>query len=540
MPPPSRDKIILEELFMKKMRRFAAFVAAMAMVGCMAVPMTGMFTASAYDITITNTTANHTYSAYQIFAGDLDEENGVLSNIVWGSGVDGAALLTALKADTTTGINFSACTDAASVAKALEGASAEATDAFAALVAANKAAAAKTSTAAAGTQTITGLDAGYYLVMDATTMNGVLNEATTKYIIKVVKDQSVDPKSAAPSVDKQVLDETGDAEEGSTNGWGESADHSINESFQFKLTATLEADADYADYDAYKVVFKDTMSDSITFESIASVKVSGADVAADDYSYTASANQKGGSWTLTIADITKYDTDLTNGATIEVVYNAHLNEDAKIGNVDTNKNTVYLQYSNNPNVGGEGELGQTETDTVWVFTYQVENTKVDGDKEPMNGAGFKLYADENCAQEIGLIYDATLKAYRPIKDGETAEEMKSGKGDAEGTTSGKFNIVGLDAGSYWLSETTVPVGYNKCDNIAITITAEHIEGETKATATTDFSKSQNTVNEIINQQGSTLPSTGGIGTTIFYVVGGTLVAGAGVSLIAKKRMKNVD
>ncbi len=519
---------------MRKMRRFAAIAAAAAMTACMAVPMTSMFSASAYDITISDTTKNHTYSAYQIFTGDLTD--GVLSNIVWGSGVDGAALLTALKSDTTTGIDFSACTDAASVAKKLEGASAAATDAFAVLVAANKGTASATSTAADDTQTIEGLNAGYYLVMDASSMNGVQDEATTKYIIKVVQDQSVEPKSAAPSVDKQVHDEEGDAEAGATNGWGETADHAINESFQFKLTATLDADKDYADYETYKVVFTDTMAESVTFESLASVTIGSEPVAVDDYTCSANEGQAGGSWTLTINDITKYDADLTNGATVEVVYNAHLNEKAGIGNTDVNKNTVGLQYSNNPNAGGEGELGKTKEDTVWVFTYEVNNTKTDGDNKPMTNAGFTLYLEDG-ATAVELIYDDTLKAYRPIKGEEKAEEMTSGKSDA---TTGAFNIVGLDTGTYVLKETTVPGGYNKCDDITITISATHIEADSEATATTDFSQSKNTTNAIVNQMGSTLPSTGGIGTTIFYVVGGALAAGAGVSLIAKKRMKNEE
>lgn len=503
---------------MKKMNKLLALVLAMVMV--LGLAASAFADGETYSITINNSATGHTYEAYQIFTGDLSE--GVLSNIVWGSGIseDGQTALggAAAKAET-----LKTEADAKAFAKAV--------------APYLTTAAASANTVTDGKYVISGLAAGYYLVKD---QNGSLtgdNDAYTSYILKVVGNVEVAPKSAKPTVDKQVHDETTDAEAGATDGWGESADHAINESFQFKLIAKLTADTDYASYSKYKIVFTDTMSAGVTFESIASVTVDGITLDSTHYNCTATAGQAGGSWTLTIDDIKAINgVNLTDGADIVVIYNAHLNEMAQINHASgttTNENKVGLEYSNNPNVGGEEEMGKTPEDSVWVFTYEVDNTKVDATdpekKTPLAGAGFRLY-DSTGNTEIGLIYDTTLSAYRPIKSGETAEEMTS----ADST--GVFNIKGLDAGTYVLKETTVPAGYNKCADVTVVIKATHVEATDGASATTTLSSDSNVTNTIENKQGSTLPETGGIGTTIFYVLGGMLVVCAVVLMVSKKRM----
>ena len=255
------------------------------------------------------------------------------------------------------------------------------------------------------------------------------------------------------------------------------------------------------------------------------------------------ANSAGLTWSLEIPDIKSVNQgiDLTNGATIEVIYNAHLNENAILSGVGgsaikTNNNKVGLEYSNNPNGTG---TGKTKEDYVWVFTYKVDNTKVngsvtneDGSHPALSGAKFKLYSTSDngntVGTEIGLIYDNEKEAYRPIKDGETATEMVS-------ANDGKFNIIGLDAGTYVLREEEAPSGFNKCDDITIVISAQHKETMTTG-ADLNLTNSKNTLNIIEDKKGSTLPETGGIGTTIFYVVGVVLMLGAGVLLITKRRM----
>ena len=512
---------------MKRMKKLVSVLLAAVMV----LAMTTTVFADGYTITINNEATGHTYEAYQIFTGDLSK--GVLSNIVWGSGItaDGQ---TALQNKYVTAETKSA----AGVAEALTNDNA--------VLFAKDAAGYLTTTKVDSTYnetgknyTISGLDAGYYLVKDKDSSLTDKDDAYTSYILKVAGDTTVSPKSAKPTVDKQVHDETADAEAGATDGWGESADHAINESFQFKLIANLPADTDFSAYETYKVVFTDTMSNGVTFESIASVTVDGVTLTADQYTATATAGQAGGSWTLTINNIKSIaSVNLTDGADIVVIYNAHLNENAQVNHesgTTTNQNEVYLQYSNNPNASGEGgnELGKTPEDIVWVFTYEVDNTKVDAtnstDRTPLAGAGFRLY-DSTGTTEIGLIYDSTISAYRPVKSGETAVEMTS----ADST--GVFNIKGLDAGTYVLKETTVPSGYNKCADTTVVIRATHVEDASGSFATTTLSNDSNVTNTIENKQGSTLPETGGMGTTIFYVIGAILVIGAGVVLITRKRM----
>ena len=138
-----------------------------------------------------------------------------------------------------------------------------------------------------------------------------------------------------------------------------------------------------------------------------------------------------------------------------------------------------------------------------------------------------MYKGEN---EVKLIKDNELDAYRPVKGEEVGEEMFSASG------TGKFNIVGLDAGTYTLLETTTPSGYNTCEPITVIISATHTEKKEGTDATTDLTNSKNMNNKVVNKKGSTLPSTGGMGTTIFYVVGSILVLGAAILLITKKRM----
>ena len=512
---------------MKKFKKLASMMLALVMALTMTLSLVSAD--GTYTITINNEVTGHTYEAYQIFTGDLS--NGVLSNIVWGSGITSEGQ-TALQnkydaADTKS---------AAGVAEALTNDNA--------VQFAKDAAGYLTTTKAVSTYskadkkyTIDGLAAGYYLVKDQNDLLAGTDDAYTSYILKVVGNTNVTPKSAKPTVDKQVHDETADAETGASDGWGESADHAINESFQFKLIAKLPADTDFNAYDTYKVEFTDTMSAGVTFESIDSVTVDGVTLTASQYTVTATAGQAGGNWTLTISNIKSIEgVILADGADIVVIYNAHLNENAQVNHESgstTNKNTVYLQYSNNPNVSGGGELGKTPEDSVWVFTYEVDNTKVDATdsakKTPLAGAGFRLY-DSTDTTEIGLIYDETLSAYRPVKSGETAVEMTSASG------TGVFNIKGLDAGTYILKETTVPAGYNKCADTTVVIKAAHVEDTSGASATTTLSSDSNITNTIENKQGSTLPETGGMGTTIFYVVGAILVLGAGILLITRRRM----
>lgn len=472
-----------------------------------------------YSITITNPVAGHTYEAYQIFSGDLHGK--VLSNVKWGNG----------QTDHEVGSDATEAADALKVEADAEKLAKE-------INLSTTIAGTSVYDATNGKYVISGLAPGYYLVKDQdNSLSADANDAYTKFIVQIAGNATVNPKSSKPTVDKQVLDEKDDAEPGSTDGWGETADHAINESYQYKLIAKLPNEKDLDAYTSYKLVFHDTMASGVSFENIVSVKVTARDntvTPITDYTCTATANQAGGSWSLTIADLKTVISDI-KGANVEVIYNAHLNNAADISATGINSNEVQLEYSNNPNVGGEGSTGKTEKDMVWVFTYMMDNTKIDGDtKAPLGGAGFELYDAQG--NKVKLVYDDSLSGYRIAKEGETpVEEMFSA------ADTGFFNIIGVDAGTYTLKEKTVPGGYNKCNDIEIKLEGYHTENplsqDTASCVITKYQdgKATNTFT-IENNQGAVLPETGGIGTVIFYVIGGVLVVGAAVAFITRKRM----
>ena len=300
-------------------------------------------------------------------------------------------------------------------------------------------------------------------------------------------------------------------------------------------------DRAYDYYDKYTVCFNDTLSKGITFDNLDKVEIANGDgstsqvIDAANYTRTPNGSQ---SFTLTIDNVktcaAAAGLNLNDGATITVTYTAHLNDNATVNTAGgpattDNKNRVYLEYSNNPRI--DTSLDQTTTSEVCVYTYQLNNTKYHDDDTQGNelgGAGFKLYSDADCKNEVKLYQKDNF--YFPIKDAtdkDAVEMMISGQ-------DGQFNVKGLDAGTYYLRETNPPKDYSACDDKEIVISATHTEYNVT------LSGESNLNNKIINKKagGITLPSTGGIGTTIFYVVGGGLMVAAIVLLVTKKRMEN--
>ena len=518
-----------------------AATAAMAIAG-FAGASTAMAAEGTHTVTISPAKSGHTYEAYQIFTGNLGTD-GSLGNVVWGSGIDSAKLEastdTLLKDKSAADVSTALATNADNSTQAKAYATA-----FSGVLSTTHTDSGVFSSAGNGSYTISGLEDGYYLIQDqAGTLSGQ-NDAYTSFILKIIGDDvTVAPKSTQPTVDKKVQDETADAEQGATDGWGDTADHDINESFKFKLDASIPAEANLADYKTYKVKFNDTMSKGVTFESIESVTVNGNDGTAakswtltgTDYAATTPTAAENGmqSWSLTIDDvIAKCEgIKIAQGFTVEVIYNAHLNEKATINNASgttDNKNSVNLEYSNNPNADG---TGKTKDETVYAFTFGITNKKVINsvDGEALANAGFKLYKNEACTQEYELVKDNTLGAYRPAKAGESAVEMKSA---ADGT----FPIKGLDAGTYYLKETTTPAGYTTAEVTTIKINATHSidnGGNPQVTLSQDSTLD----NKIVDKKGSNLPSTGGMGTTILYAAGAAivLVAAFGIAFAVRRR-----
>ena len=508
----------------KAMKKLMAALLAVAMVCAMAIPA---WAAKGEPVTSSGVSlTKHDFEAYQIFSAKLDSTKNKLSDVTWGDGVKGDELLAALKTATTLG-DFSKCNTASDVAKELEGFTAEKATKFAAFVANGYLA----TTKIAGTGTIELPSAGYYLIKDVTEVEGEY-DASNLTLLLVSGPETVTPqvKTDIPTLEKKVKDKNDST--GETTGWQDSADYDIGDTIPYQLTATL---GNVSNFDTYYVEFVDTMQ-HLTYSSITSVKVGDRTLNAGEYSSNwDSANKK---LTVSIDNVKAFGA--TNGSKITVEYTAILDADAVLGSTG-NPNEAYLVFSNNPN--GDGK-GKTAPDKNIVFTYKVVANKVDEHDQPLTGAAFALYkklpAVPNPEDGTSYFMEGT-DAYTLVKELNVGENGEVA--DKKLTT---FEWTGIDDGEYMIKEIITPAGYNSIEPIKFTVTADHeIEAaDPKLTELTGGDKFTGAVStgtltaNIQNRMGSTLPGTGGIGTTIFYVVGGGLMVAAAILLITKKRMEN--
>ncbi|SFR69876.1 LPXTG-motif cell wall anchor domain-containing protein/fimbrial isopeptide formation D2 domain-containing protein [Streptococcus equinus] len=479
---------------MKKFKLFlAAFVATLfAFAGVKA---------SAYTITIKNPSTGHTYEAYQVFSGKLYKGDGAatptLSDIDWGTGVNA--------------FTYDGESDAAKIAEKLSGQSYDSETAkdFAKEVSAHLDKASGESKIEGENLVITVPKPGYYFVKDAdASQKDQKDFAYTRFMLQVTGAESVEVKNGVPSVQKKV-------KENSTGKWQAGADYDFDDDVPFQLTATLPSHFD--DYSEYYLEFSDTLSAGLTYNKDAKVYLVNGDKKTDVTSSFTIA-EDGSSFKI---NNLKSISGVTVSSEIVVEYTAKLGSNAVIGS-EGNQNTVKLVYSNNPNYEGKGEespKGNTPEKNVKVFTYQTIINKVDQDGNKLKGADFTLYKDG--------------KEFKPV----TANEATT------------FTFKGLDAGKYVLKETKTPDGYNTIKPIEFTIDADYDEeaddpqlinlsGDvTSGVAKFDANKADGSLKaDIVNRKGSLLPSTGGMGTTILYVVGSILVLVAAILLITKKRM----
>ena len=526
----------------KVIKKLLAALLAVAMVCAMAIP------AFAYN-TEENLNGTHGYSAFQIFKGVISKDNMTLSNVEWGRNIPHYEdFLAKLKEDPTLKIPFQDADNLQDVLAVISQWSESDNNsiAFARFVCSYLYPDANANPKPVYTDHTGGFniqEPGYYLIVDTTYFNpGDFYHAYNSFFLLNVPQAPyvvlVNHKVVKPYVEKEVYDNQDGTNEA---GFGSSADHAINEEFQFKLTATLPASPDRA-YDYYKeyaVLFNDTLSNGITYDRLDSVVIKSNgipyDITNDSSMYEVddSRLESDHYFVVGIPDVKACGAglNLNDGATITVTYTAHLNDNAAVNSTSgptDNKNKVQLQYSNNPR--NSAYWGFTPESEVRVYTYQLNNTKYRDDDTTGNelaGAGFRLYSDKTCTQEVKLYKEGAF--YYPIKDAtdkaQDAVEMFSDE-------HGQFNVRGLDAGTYYLRETNPPKDYSACDDKEIVISATHDVNH--------VSLSGNLSTTIINKKagGITLPSTGGIGTTIFYVVGGGLMVAAIVLLVTKKRMEN--
>ena len=546
----------------KAIKKLLAALLAVAMVCAMAIPA---FAFESWE-TKEDLNKNHDYIAFQIFKGVISsKDNPTLSGVTWGSHITNPDdFLKKLKDAPIIGAQFHSidatdATDAATVQKVLAVISKwhdsdDDSIAFARFVChyLYSNGAAPDSDIVGGNSSITIPEAGYYLIVDTINFsNGDYYHAYNSFLLVNVPQAvqtsynvTINHKVVKPTVEKKVYDNFDNQDGTSTGDFGSSADHAINEKFQFQLIAKLPAGRDegraYDYYDKYTVCFNDTLSEGITYDGLDSVVIESNgtpyDITNDSSKYDIDiSNLKSqNSFVVKIHDVKNCVANLNDGATITVTYTAHLNDKAYVNIADgstSNINKVYLTYSNNPK--DESSIGKTpESTPVYVYTYQLNNTKYHDDDNPNNvlaGAGFRLYSDEAChdEDEIKLKMNDDDTYSRDFSTEGKGVEMISGQ-------DGQFNVKGLDAGTYYLKETKTPDGYSACKVIPVTIKADHSRNDQVNL------EGSNLTNDIVNIKagGITLPSTGGIGTTLFYVVGGGLMVAAIVLLVTKKRMEN--
>ena len=493
---------------MKHAKKLASLLMALVMVLGMSVGTTvTAFAANtnSHTITITNDKSGHTYTAYQVFAGDISA--GKLTNVEWGSGVNGADVL----ADLVKLEPYKDCKSAEDVADVLVsfGDDSAQLDAFAKVVGTHLTTVAGTSTQTASPYTISVTGDGYYFVKDSGTIG--TDDAATKYILKVVGDVTVKAKAETPSIDKVIVNA-----DSANGGEGKGTAQDVGSVVNFKLTSKVPA---MDGYDTYTYIVNDTMSAGLTFNNDVAVTIDG--VAYTDFTVA----QNGQSFTITFNNFISQKANA--GKAIVITYSATINENALTTDKETN--TVNLEYSNNPN--DSESKGETPESIVYVYDFDIVIDKYTGDE----ATGTRL------AGAKFVLKNASEKYY--YYNGETKKvEWKDTLSEATEVTtdqSGAAKFQGLDSGTYYLHETEAPAGYNLLkEDVTVTITATYgDDGQITSSSATSANNGQyQQVQKIENKSGATLPSTGGMGTTLLYIIGAILVVGAGVLLVARRRM----
>lgn len=389
------------------------------------------------------------------------------------------------------------------------------------------------------------VDQGYYMI--AETKLGTLPDGSTDtYSLIMVdtvgkEDVNIETKESVPTVKKEVY-EFNDSEDSVGEGhWNNSADYDIGDTVPFRARGTVSNK--YESYIKYHYNFIDTMSEGLTYNKGSLVITIGTtditeyfEITETDHGFEAHADLKA-------IDAAENGIVIDHNTIVVADYTATLNEKAVKG-VAGNTNKIRLEYENNPYNDAEGEPenpGTTPEDTNIVFTFDGIVNKVDNQGNALEGAGFTLYKYNQIAQDW----------------------VKVGS-EITGVTT--FTFEGLDAGKYKLSETTVPAGYNRIDDFEFTVEAVYEYNAAKdldelvgllvknsagvvisssvalEDATRDVPQfitnvsAGNVTTDVVNNSGSELPHTGGVGTTLFYVFGSIMFVGAAILLVTKKRI----
>ncbi|MCQ2491704.1 MAG: isopeptide-forming domain-containing fimbrial protein [Lachnospiraceae bacterium] len=561
---------------MKSMKKIMSIMLAMVMIIAMSIPA---FADETNNLTI-NTAAGHTYEIYQMLVGDVSslvDGSGVLANVTAGTNLDGTVDAFTAAIDGKTGTDLSA----AALAKIKDAPTATITG--------------------DGTAKTQAVAPGYYVVKDSYTYtddNEKLEEGQTHtkavaYMVAVVGDTTMDPKMDVPTIDKNITDtdanvalETGESKKTDTAA--------IGDIINYKAESVVPVTEGYKYY--YYVV-NDTMSTGLTYNYDLAITIGGEALSEDEYTLTETDQ----GFKLVVKDMKRYNAgdaiEITYSATVNE--NAEIGTIPNTNTINlTYSNNPSDTFDKDKNPSGEPDdddvVGKTPDRVTKTYVTQVTIQKTDADADiflaALQGAEFKLTGDG--LNDVKLVTETTFTeatngTYYKLKDGtytEAApvEATANNKGNADKyaddgkmykpttTTNvvsvndnesgsscnitatvdpltGKITFTGLNAGTYKIEETKVPEGYNKCADIEFTLTASQtgatnlVGGDITWTSSNENVQPGQTAGlfetTIENQTGSVLPSTGGMGTTLFYLVGGILVIGAGVLLITKRRME---
>ncbi len=489
---------------MKTTKKLLAVLLSVAMVLAMSVT-TGLTAFAANtdgSITITDTVEGQTYNIYEILTLESYDAN-TGAYVYKAASTDWEAFLTSTDAAAYVSVDSNGYVTWANASTS--SATAAAFAALALTYANTNNISPTASTVAAGTTvTFTGLDTGYYLVESTT---GTLVELTT-----TDPNVTINEKNDVPELLKHVL-------EGST--WGETNNVNVGETVYFKSVITAATGAE-------SYIYHDTLGTGLTFDST-SVEITYTNNVPETYTldasyYTLVYDATTDPQTFTIEFDQSFLNTVVDGWQITITYEATLNEDALIstsGNLQGNTNTAYVSYGDNSNY-------VTATSVTNTYTYQFDVYKYTG-STPLAGATFTLALQSSSSTLIQFV-EESANVYRVATAEEIADSSITKYTEITTDSTGTFTLKGLDAGSYYLTETEAPTGYQTLsDPIEVEITSAGV------VRVGGLIVSQV---EVENNTGSKMPVTGGIGTTIFYIIGAILVIGAGVLLVVRRRMNN--
>lgn len=502
---------------MKTTKKLFATLLAVMTVMILSVP--ALAAGDTGTITVDQAIAGQTYGVYKIFSLEISGENYIYTHDPagdWNEFVTTGAGKTYVAIDSDNHVTWKQGTSAADFAKAAL-----------AYAKHNDIIPDETAKASGTSVTFSGLELGYYLVDSSVGALVMLDSLAGDSV-------TITEKNYLPNISKQV-------QEDSTNAYGKTNDADFGQAVNFQITIATEAGKDGTvagdpDTGAKNYVLHDEMATGLTLDPDSfSVTLNDAAVASENYTVTTESLTDGCGFEVAFKQT--FLDKLNANDKLVVSYSATLNENAVVGGAG-NVNSAKLTY---------GDSQALEPSTTTTYTWDMDVFKYTGTDTPLDGAKFKLSRSTSENDAISFVNVGGTTTY------------KAAAADAEGAlteittdTSGRFTLRGLDAGTYYLIETAAPTDYNKLDAaIEVVISQDagsHTGVDGSGTAITiNYVRGDTLVNgtrvdevAVLNSKGAELPATGGIGTTIFYVLGSILVVGAVVLLVARKRMHDAE